>query len=426
MRPFAFPSAQGPVAITFVLCLAEVLGMLGFAIFPALLVGFIHEWNLSNTDAGWINGIFYAGYLVAVPVLTSLTDRIRPRRVYIFALGLTALSSIGFALLASGFWSAMGLRFVAGIGLAGTYMPGLKLLIDHVGGPKQFRVIAYYTSTFAIGSSVSFLMAGELSQLVGWAGTFALAALGPVAAFVILQLGLPGEDPAHEEIPDTHLLDFRPVLRARRAMGYVLAYATHSFELFALRSWIVAYLVFAAALHVGSDDATLLWSATAIAAALNLVAVPASVLGNELAEKIGRRKLLTWMMLSSAVLAVAFGFASMLPFWALVIIAFLYSITVMGDSSALTSGLIAEAPRGYRGQAMAVHSTIGFFGAFMGPLAFGLVLDAGAGWQGVSAATGSSLTWGLAFAAVGAVVALGPLALKFGAGRRATKNRPDD
>ena len=425
MRPNSILPAHGPVAITFILCLAEVLGMLGFATFPALLPGFIGEWNLTNTDAGWINGIFYAGYLVAVPVLSSLTDRIRARRVYIFALALTALSSIGFALFASGFWSALVFRLLAGVGLAGTYMPGLKLLTDHVGGPKQFRAIAFYTSSFSIGSAVSFFMAGEAALLVGWEGTFVLAGLGPVAAFAVLQLGLGAEDPAHEEIPDTHLLDFRPVLRARRAMGYVLAYAAHNFELFAMRSWIVAYLVFASALNASSSDASLWWSATAIVAAVNLVGLPASVLGNELAEKFGRQRLLTVMMLASAIVAVVFGFASALPYWVLVAMAFVYGFTVTGDSSALTSGMVAEAPRGYRGQAMAVHSTIGFFGAFLGPLVFGWVLDTGALWQGVAAATGSTFTWGLAFAAIGCVVALGPLALRWGAGERATKNRPD-
>ncbi len=31
--------------------------MLGVMSFPALLPGFITEWQLTNTEAGWINGI---------------------------------------------------------------------------------------------------------------------------------------------------------------------------------------------------------------------------------------------------------------------------------------------------------------------------------------------------------------------------------
>ena len=66
-----------------VMCLAEILGMASFAMFPALMPGFIQEWSLSNTEAGWITGLYFIGYTVAVPVLVSLTDRIDPRRVYL-------------------------------------------------------------------------------------------------------------------------------------------------------------------------------------------------------------------------------------------------------------------------------------------------------------------------------------------------------
>ena len=68
--------------------------MLGVAAFPALLPTFIGEWQLTKTDAGWINGIYFAGYLAAVPVLVSLTDRVSPRNIYTLCLVLTALSAM--------------------------------------------------------------------------------------------------------------------------------------------------------------------------------------------------------------------------------------------------------------------------------------------------------------------------------------------
>ena len=51
--------------------------------------------------------------------------------------GLTALSHFGFALFADGFWSALFLRLLAGIGWAGTYMPGLKAIADPLEGTAQ-------------------------------------------------------------------------------------------------------------------------------------------------------------------------------------------------------------------------------------------------------------------------------------------------
>ena len=68
----------------------------------------------------------------------------------------------------------------------------------------------------------------------------------------------------------------------------------------------------------------------------------------------------------------------------------------------MTAGAVAEAEKGFRGTTMAIHSSIGFAGAFLGPLAFGVVLDLGGGG-------GLLQSWGLAFTVMGLVVATGPL-----------------
>ena len=86
-----------PFYLVSVMCLAEVLTMLGVFIFPALIPEFIVKWNLSNTDAGWIAGILLGGYALSVPVLVSLTDRIDARLIYIFSAILTAVALFGFA-----------------------------------------------------------------------------------------------------------------------------------------------------------------------------------------------------------------------------------------------------------------------------------------------------------------------------------------
>ena len=51
-------SAPGPsVAIVAAICGAEILGLAGFSIVPALLPQFIEAWSLTNTQAGWLAGI---------------------------------------------------------------------------------------------------------------------------------------------------------------------------------------------------------------------------------------------------------------------------------------------------------------------------------------------------------------------------------
>ena len=84
---------RSPGALVALLCLTSVLGMLGFSSFSALLPEFQRDWGLSNTEAGWISGIFYGGYVVAVPFLVGSTDRIDPRRIYLLSFLIISCSS---------------------------------------------------------------------------------------------------------------------------------------------------------------------------------------------------------------------------------------------------------------------------------------------------------------------------------------------
>lgn len=396
-----------PRRLVVAICIAEIFSMWGIATFPSLQPTLINEWGLSNTETGWINGIYYVGYLVAVAVLVSATDRMPPRRIYAVCMLLSAAAQIGFAWLADGFWGAMAFRLLAGIGLAGTYMPGLKLLSDHLERAEpdkdHSRTVAFYTSSFGVGSALSYLFAGMIAAQADWQWAFVAAGIGPLIALAIAYLALPRRDPEVEK-PDTHLLDFRPVLRTKRAMGYVLAYTAHNFELFAMRSWIVSYLVFSASAGPTGNYGI---PATVIAAAVNLLGLPASVLGNEIARTIGRVRWITIIMLTSAALAAGIGFGAALPYWLVVVLVLLYGVTVTGDSSSITAGVVRAAPAGYKGATMAVHSSIGFMGGFLGPLAFGGVLDLASGPAGETVTS-----WGLAFAFTGAVLTLGPLTLR--------------
>ena len=73
LAQFATAAPSAPVVAA--MCAAEILGPAGFSIVPALLPQFIETWSLTNTQAGWLAGIFSAGYMLAVISLVSLTDR---------------------------------------------------------------------------------------------------------------------------------------------------------------------------------------------------------------------------------------------------------------------------------------------------------------------------------------------------------------
>ncbi len=409
---------ERPRTLLIAICLAEIGSMMGIATFPSLQPQLLELWSLSNTEIGWINGIYYLAYLAAVPVLVSLTDRQPPRAIYAVSMAIAGLSGFGFAWLAEGFWTAMLFRAMAGIGLAGSYMPGLKLLSDHlermVPGEDHSRAVAFYTSSFGVGAALSYFFAGEIASAWGWQAAFVAAGIGPVAGLLLALATLPAKDPK-PEAPDTHLLDFRPVLACRQAMGFVLAYTVHNFELFAMRSWIVSYLVFAAALRPAAETFI---AATTIAAVVNLLGMPSSVFGNELARKFGRVPIILIIMTVSAGMGFVVAFSAWLPFWVVIAAFLIYGVTVTADSSAITAGVVRAAPAGYKGATMAVHSSIGFSGAFLGPLVFGAVLDTAGG---VSEGAGTT-PWVWAFATSAVALAIGGTALRLLNRHRAAEN----
>lgn len=370
--------------------------MLGFSAVPALLPELQSAWSLSATAAGALTGAFFAGYMVAVPVLTALTDRIDARKVYLAATLLAALGNAGLALLAQDFTSGVVFQFLAGIGLAGMYMPGLKLLTDHVAGPKQSRFVAFYTSSFGVAASVSFLVAGGVAALFGWRYAFGTAALGALVAAALTGFIPRGATPPPGARPNRHLLDVRPVLRNRRAMTYVLGYAAHNFELFAVRGWIVAFLVFSQSLQ--APGATV-WSAPAVAGVATLIGVVTSVLGNEMAMRFGRHRFVVLVMCGTAALAALLGWSAPLAYPLVALLFVIHAAMMTFDSASLTAGALAAAPEGYRGATMAVHSALGFGFAFLGALAVGAVLDL--------AGADTVMGWGLAFLGVAAVDAVG-------------------
>jgi MFS family permease len=381
------------------MCAAEVLGMLSFASFQALIPTFTAEWGLSNSEAGLISGVYFAGYVAAVPVLVSLTDRMDPRGVVLGSLALGAAASVGFAVFAEGFWSALFLRTLHGIGLAGTYMPGLKALSDRTEGPKQSRYVAFYTASFGIGAALSYVMAGGIAPLLGWGWAFAATALGAAASAVIVRAALPAGG-LRERAPQTHLLDFRPVLRNRPAMAYILGYCGHNWELFAFRSWAVAFLVYAATADGGTTTGL---GATGIAALATLLGVPASIFGNELALRFGRRRTVAVVTVASVLLAAVTGFAGGMSWPLAVGLCLVYGALLTGDSAALTAGTVAAAAAGQRGATLAMHAFIGFLGGVFGPAAMGFTLDL-AGGQSMAG-------WGLAFLVCGAGSAFALLAV---------------
>lgn len=381
-----------------IVCAAQVFVQLGAGYWPVLLPDMMRRWSLGNGEAGWITSSFYAAYMVAVPVLVTLTDRIDAKRVYLFGVGCTTAAHLAFGAFADGFWSALALRALAGIGWAGTYMTGLKLLADQVDAKMMSRAVTGHAASIGISGAASFLLGELLSQAFGWRLAFASAGLTAAIAWATVAIAVPGRAPravAKAGASAAALFDFRPVLRNRSAFAYSLAYCVHTLEMNALRGWGVAFLVWVAA---STGAAGGLLSPAVVVTVLGLLGTLTSVLGNEASIRFGRRRLVAAAMALSIVTGALVGFVGATGYWIAVGLIVLYGMVIWLDSSSLTAGAAGAADPARRGATLAVHSMLGYAGGFAGPLIVGWVLDASGGMS----ATG----WGLAFAAVAATMVL--------------------
>src|SRR5438552_1735379 len=309
-----------------VMCAAQACAQIGAFGVAALIPTLIPAWSLSNTEAGWISGIYYAAYTLVVPLLSSLTDRVDPKRIYLGSVALTAVAFAGFAWVATGFRSAL--------------------------------------------------------------------------AFALVLIGLPARPPRTSSGPRAALLDFRPVLRNRSALAYSLAYCVHTWEMSALRAWVVTFLTFAAAQSAAGTWVVL--APATVASVMGLLGVWASVWGNELAIRFGRRRFILGTMFASTAMAGVIGFSAALPYAGAAALILVYAMLIWSDSSSLTAGSAGSAEPGRRGATLAVHSTLGYAGGFLGPLALGAMLDLFGG--------PSVLSWGIAFGHVTIALLLGTLA----------------
>jgi predicted MFS family arabinose efflux permease len=320
------------------------------------------------------------------------TDRPLPaRRIYLASSALSALSSFGIALCDS-LLPALAFRAIAGVALAGMYMPGLQALTDGSEGTARARIAAWYTSSFTIGASLSFLF-GRVGMILSWRSAFLVAGILGTAGALMAWAALPRGDLGRTQERQP-LLDFRPILANRDALGLIFGYAAAIWGSAGLRQWIVVFLAFCAADQTGFSAQA--WVMLSIGALISFLGVPAGLLGNELSIRYGLRNIATLVFLLSAVAGGLFGLTALLPYMAVLWLAVVTGFIVQGNFSNLTSGLLAVAAPRHRGMTMGLYSCVGFGGGFLGTLVFGITLDQFGGTSRLAAWTVSFGICGLA------------------------------
>jgi hypothetical protein len=279
-------------------------------------------------------------------------------------------------------------------------------------GAAQSRAVGWHAAGVGIAGAVSFAVAAALDAMGGPGAAFGFGAGCAGVAVLIAWRVMPREAPAREG-PPAGVLDVRPVLRNRAAMAWIAGYTAHTWELAALRAWGVTFLAAAIAWH---GAPAWLPGPNILFTAAGLLGILVSFTGNEMAQRLGRARVVGVAMAGGALLSVLAGasFLVSAPLAALAVLA--WNAAIYLDSSALTAGTVAAAERARRGATMGLHSLCGYAGGFLGPVGVGFALDvAGTGPAG----------WALAFGHLALVTLAGLLAVRWlGRGQESAPHFP--
>ena len=198
------------------MCVGQLGSLLPHVVVPSILAAFlIPEWHLTGAQAGLLAGSGAAGYMLAVPVLATLTDRIDARKILIAGSAVSALGTLLFGLFATGLWSGAFFNAIAGIGFAGAYMPGLKALTDRLAPGDSSR------ADDALHVELLVRRRPVVSGLATGRGSLGLAhrilchrrwAAGDAAVCLLLR-------PVEPKPAPGRLLDFAPVFQQHQCHG---------------------------------------------------------------------------------------------------------------------------------------------------------------------------------------------------------------
>jgi predicted MFS family arabinose efflux permease len=354
-------------------CASQFFVFLGVNFWVALMPQITRIWSLTNTQAGFITGTTLAAYTISVPVLLALTDHFDARSIYVGGAFLTALGYCLFAFAAYDTRSAIAIRIINGVGEAGTFMVGVRIISDRINKDRVSRAVALHTASIGISTALSFVCADVLSNISSWKGAFWIAGMSAatgaaLVATLIPRMVVKSDKPAG----GYKVREAAAVILNRSAMAYALAYSIHAFENVALRSWAVTFLTFVAIDHSVAEPFP---SPTFVLFTVGLMATVAGIVGNEAAIYLGRRRLIVIAITLSMIFATFVGLVGPMSYTVAVGLIIIYGFFVMLDSSSLTVGTAGTADPSRQGATLAVHSMLGYGGGFMGPLAIGLVLD---------------------------------------------------
>ncbi|MDQ2855977.1 MAG: MFS transporter, partial [Acidobacteriota bacterium] len=226
---------------------AELLGMsLWFsasAVVPALRA----EWRLSDSTASWLTVAVQLGFVAGTLLssLFNLPDIISTRHLFASCAFAGAVANAIFGLYAHGPESAIALRFLTGMFLAGVYPPGLKIMATWF-RQRRGMALGVLVGALTLGKAAPYLVNAVGSS--NWRYNVLLVSLLAVAGGIIV-LVFVNDGPY--KLPAARF-DWKQAARVFSNRGVRLAnfgYLGHMWELYGMWTWVPVMIRASMAAH---------------------------------------------------------------------------------------------------------------------------------------------------------------------------------
>ncbi len=340
------------------------------------------DWGISTTQGTLLTVAVQLGFVVGalLSATFSLADRWPAQRLAAGSALVAALATGSIALWVDSLGQALPLRFVTGVALAGVYPTGIKLMASWFDRGRGLA-IGVLVGALTLGSALPQLLNG-LSDLLGdlpWRSVLLASAglcLGASAiAGSLVRLG-----PLAAPAPP---FDPRYVVRLFRDRGPRLAnlgYFGHMWELYAMWTWLPAYLAASFAL-----SGTWVGSRTAIGlvafAVIGVAGAIGTLAGGYLGDRLGRSRVAGGAMVVSASCCLLAAAAYGAPPVVLLPVLALWGMSIIADSGLFSTVMTQVADQRYVGTALTMQTAIGFLLTIVTIRAVPYVVDL-VGWRG--------------------------------------------
>ncbi|MDF3312888.1 MFS transporter [Rhodococcus sp. T2V] len=335
----------------------QVLGLCVWFSATAVIPSLRSEWGIGSTAAVWLTASVQIGFVAGAvtSTLLNLADRIAPQYLLAASAGGAAVCTAMLALFVDSLSTAIPLRFLTGVLLAGVYPVGMKLMASWSESADRGRAFGVLLGALTLGSALPHLISGlgPLPWRAVMAAAAAFTAAGALIAALLIKPGPHLDTRAITPSPEYAIAMFRE--RGPRLAN--IGYFGHMWELYALWTWLSMFILTGRE-HRGTDPA----AATSLITftAIGLAGIVGCLLGGWASDRFGRSPAATVALATSGTCCLLSPLLFTAPTPVLVVFLLIWGAAVIADSGVFSTALSETADPRFVGTALTAQTAIGF------------------------------------------------------------------